>query len=67
MSNPAPVTLMEHTDAPCEITDVASYCEQMCLELKTLAAQNDLVFLSYLLEMAAKEAAEVAGGPQTKQ
>ncbi len=41
-------------------TDAARYIEGMCAELKDIADQANLAFLSYLLEMASEEATSQA-------
>ncbi|MEM6848172.1 MAG: hypothetical protein AAF580_08875 [Pseudomonadota bacterium] len=41
-------------------TDAARYIEGMCAELKSIADQANLAFLSYLLEMALEEATSQA-------
>jgi hypothetical protein len=44
------------TDSLTDQAEAARYSAQICRELRDLAANNNLIFLAYLLEMARVEA-----------
>lgn len=49
-----------NADAPGTEKETARYVFDMLVGLSAIARKNDLVFLGYLIEMAASEAARVA-------
>ncbi|WP_068082538.1 hypothetical protein [Polycladidibacter stylochi] len=63
MNQTSPIEIEETTATSYDSKrDVAEYCQKICGELSVLARNNQLPFLSYLLEMAEKEARENAQG-----